>query len=74
MRISRKTKESGRWVPNRGRPRGGQNPDTATILADVHDAFGRSNAAQGILTPVACGPATPRPKDCPGLGDPNTFK
>ena len=27
-----------------------------------------------IITSVACGPHTPRPKDCPGLGDPNTLK
>ena len=27
-----------------------------------------------ILTSVACGPDSPRPKDCPGLGDPNTLK
>ena len=25
-------------------------------------------------TSVACGPDSPRPKDCPGLGDPNTLK
>ena len=27
-----------------------------------------------VRTPVACGPHCPRPKDCPGLGYPNTFK
>ena len=27
-----------------------------------------------IFTSVACGPDSPRPKDCPGLGDPNTLK
>ena len=25
-------------------------------------------------TSVACRPDSPRPKDCPGLGDPNTLK
>ena len=25
-------------------------------------------------TSVACGPDSPRPKDCPGLGDPNTLE
>ena len=27
-----------------------------------------------LFTSVACGPYSPRPKDCPGLGDPNTLK
>ena len=27
-----------------------------------------------VFTSVACGPDSPRPKDCPGLGDPNTLK
>ena len=27
-----------------------------------------------IDTSVASGPHSPRPKDCPGLGDPNTLK
>ena len=31
-------------------------------------------ADRGIFTPVACGLHYPRPKDCPGLGDPNTLK
>ena len=37
-----------------------------------------STAAQlprgSIDTSVDCGPDSPRPKDCPGLGDPNTLK
>jgi hypothetical protein len=45
---------------------------------ELDDCTVRFIAAQlptgSILTSVACGPDSPRPKDCPGLGDPNTLK
>ena len=34
----------------------------------------RPTSERVIFTSVACGPDSPRPKDCPGLGDPNTLK
>ena len=44
----------------------------------IHENFYHVLAAQTpttyILTSVACGPHSPRPKDCPGLGSPNTLK
>ena len=32
----------------------------------------RPTSDQVIFTSVTCGPDSPCPKDCPGLGDPNT--
>ena len=64
----------GRWHPNRLRPGGGRIPNTNTILDDFVSGFDRPIAERLIFTSVASGPPSPRPKDCPGLGDPNTLK
>ena len=64
----------GRGPPNRLRPGGGQIPDTIEILDDFVSGFGHQLAEPPIFTSVASGPPSPRPKDCPGLGDPNTLK
>ena len=75
MPISTNTRTLRRVVPNRGRPGGGQNPDTNKDLDVFVDVLGRPSSDHDIFTPVACGPATPsRPKDYPGLGDPNSLK
>ena len=64
----------GRGDPNRLRPGGGQIPDTIEILDDFVSGFGRQLTGRVIFTSVASGPPSLRPKDCPGLGYPNTLK
>ena len=74
LRISENTRHGGRWLPHRFRLGGGEIPST---LADFVFFFNVSAAQPprgSIHAPVACGLHCPRPKDCPGLGSPNTLK
>ncbi len=61
-------------MPNRDRPREAGNPDTLVYFFIKKNIFGRPIAARPLNTPLASKPCSPRPKDCPGLGDPNTLK
>ena len=73
-RNERKIHLPPRGLPNRLRPGGGQIPAPATILEHFLSRFGSSSSDDIVFTRVACEPHSPRPKDCPGLGDPNTLK
>ena len=60
------TRESGRAVPKSGTKK--------WIRRRYGEIRRRPTSVRAIFTSVACGPDSPRPKDCPGLGDPNTLK
>ena len=55
-------------------PERGKSFRALTILKNFDDVLAAQVPPGSILTSVACGPDCPRPKDFPGLGDPNTFK
>ena len=47
---------------------------SSTLLENFNDVLAAQLPPGSIRTPVACGLHCPRPKDCPGLGSPNTLK
>ena len=61
-------------LPNRDRRGAGQIPAPATIFKYFLARFGTQLADRAPDALVACGPHSTRPKDCPGLGYPNTLK
>ena len=62
------------WGAKLRRSRKGANPTVPSMSLIFFSRFGRQNDARAVLTSVACGLDSPRLKDCPGLGDPNTLK
>ena len=62
------------------RPRDAGDPERAKIylplgLFEIFDDVLAAQVPRGsVFTSVASGPHTLRPKDCPGLGSPNTLK
>ena len=62
-------------LTNRIRVRGAQMRRSWRATAEsTSDSTAPQLPPGSIDTSVACGPDSPRPKDCPGLGDPNTLK
>ncbi len=55
-------------VPKSDRPGEGQKLDPLQEFDVFVDVFGRSTSDDIPDASVACGPYSPRPKDCPGLG------
>ena len=79
-------RELGSPNPGQSFGRGQSGPQATEVKMDPHVTlaaktslkfyccFSRSTSVDPVLTSVACGPHNPRPKDCTGLGDPNTLK
>ena len=55
-------------------PRRGKIHLPLGLFENVKDVLAAQVPSGSIVTSVACGPDCPRPKDCPGLGNPNTLK